>query len=57
MASTLQLTQLCTPHPHRDLKISFFALRDPKQIPWGDAGADYVVEASGVFTAMDTVFS
>ena len=25
-------------------------LRDPKEIPWGKAGADYVVESSGVFT-------
>lgn len=28
--------------------------RDPATIPWGDFGADYVVESSGVFTTLDT---
>ena len=28
-------------------------LRDPATIPWGDFGADYVVESSGVFTTLD----
>ena len=29
------------------------ALRNPAELPWGDAGADYVVEATGLFTAYD----
>jgi glyceraldehyde 3-phosphate dehydrogenase len=31
-------------------KIKFSAQRDPAQIPWGDLGAEVVVESSGVFT-------
>jgi glyceraldehyde 3-phosphate dehydrogenase len=27
--------------------------RDPGAIPWGKAGADYVVESSGVFTTVE----
>ncbi|TXG71352.1 hypothetical protein EZV62_006287 [Acer yangbiense] len=27
--------------------------RNPAEIPWGDYGADYVVESSGVFTTID----
>ncbi|GBG88183.1 hypothetical protein CBR_g46672 [Chara braunii] len=34
-------------------EIAIFALRDPSQIPWGQAGADYVVESTGVFTDKD----
>ncbi|KAJ9578558.1 hypothetical protein L9F63_005208 [Diploptera punctata] len=34
-------------------KIAVFAERDPKAIPWGKAGADYVVESTGVFTTID----
>merc|ERR1711892_569492 len=30
--------------------IKVFAERDPKSIPWASAGADYVVESTGVFT-------
>merc|ERR1712051_1117649 len=30
--------------------ISAFGERDPTAIPWGSAGADYVVESTGVFT-------
>ena len=30
-------------------KIRFFACMDPKDIPWGEAGAEYVVESTGVF--------
>ena len=30
-------------------KIAFFAERNPADIPWGKAGADYVVEATGIF--------
>ncbi|GAX85806.1 hypothetical protein CEUSTIGMA_g13221.t1 [Chlamydomonas eustigma] len=31
-------------------KIATFDKTDPTQIPWGTAGADYVVESTGVFT-------
>lgn len=34
-------------------KISVFTERDPKAIPWGKTGADYVVESTGVFTTID----
>jgi glyceraldehyde 3-phosphate dehydrogenase len=34
-------------------KISVFTERDPTQIPWGKCGAEYVVEATGVFTTID----
>ncbi len=33
-----------------DREIKTFAERDPAQIPWGDVGADIVVESTGVFT-------
>jgi len=35
-------------------KISVFAERDPKNIPWRTAGAEYVVESTGVFTTTET---
>ncbi|GJU44040.1 glyceraldehyde-3-phosphate dehydrogenase of plastid 2 [Tanacetum coccineum] len=31
-----------------------YVLRDPATIRWGDSGADYVVESSGVFTTLDS---
>jgi len=31
-------------------KIRFFNERDPTTIPWSEAGADYIVESTGVFT-------
>lgn len=31
-------------------KIRFFAEKDPASIPWGQAGASYIVESTGVFT-------
>ncbi|KAI9487394.1 MAG: glyceraldehyde-3-phosphate dehydrogenase 3 [Benjaminiella poitrasii] len=34
-------------------EISIFSERDPSQIPWGEVGADYVVESTGVFTTID----
>jgi glyceraldehyde 3-phosphate dehydrogenase len=34
-------------------KITVFSERDPKAIPWGKAGAEYVVESTGVFTTID----
>lgn len=29
------------------------ANRNPEEIPWGEAGAEYVVESTGVFTDKD----
>lgn len=34
-------------------KIRIFSEKDPASIPWGDAGADYICESTGVFTAKD----
>ncbi|OJJ06138.1 hypothetical protein ASPVEDRAFT_45548 [Aspergillus versicolor CBS 583.65] len=34
-------------------KIRFFTERDPASIPWGQAGADYIVESTGVFTTQE----
>jgi glyceraldehyde 3-phosphate dehydrogenase len=34
-------------------KIKFFSVRNPADIPWGEAGADTVCESTGVFTAKD----
>jgi len=34
-------------------KIAVFNERDPAAIPWGTAGAHYVVESTGVFTTME----
>lgn len=34
-------------------KIHVFTEKDPTAIPWGKAGAEYVVEATGVFTTTD----
>jgi len=33
--------------------IAVYNCRDPKDIPWGAAGAEYVVESTGVFTTVD----
>ncbi len=30
-------------------KVLFFAEKDPANIPWGKVGADYVVDATGIF--------
>jgi glyceraldehyde 3-phosphate dehydrogenase len=38
-------------------EIQVFAEKDPAQIPWGGAGADYIVESSGVFTDADKAVS
>ncbi|XP_057484763.1 glyceraldehyde-3-phosphate dehydrogenase GAPCP2, chloroplastic-like [Actinidia eriantha] len=35
----------------KQIKIS--SIRDPAQIPWGDYGAEYVVESSGGFTTIE----
>ncbi len=34
-------------------KISFFAEKDPANIPWGKVGATYVVDATGIFHSKD----
>lgn len=34
-------------------KIRIFSEKDPASIPWGDAGADYICESTGVFTGKD----
>ena len=34
-------------------EISVFDKMNPEEIPWGDVGADYVVEATGVFTVIE----
>lgn len=34
-------------------KIRFFAEKDPASIPWGQAGASYIVESTGVFTTTE----
>ncbi len=34
-------------------EIHFYAEKDPAAIQWGAAGADYVVESTGVFTTID----
>merc|ERR1719297_278404 len=33
--------------------VKVFGQKDPTQISWGDAGADYVVESTGVFTTTE----
>ena len=33
--------------------ISVFQERDPKAIPWGSVGVEYVVESTGVFTTIE----
>lgn len=35
-------------------EIKVYGLRDPKEIPWGACGAEYVVESTGVFTTIET---
>jgi glyceraldehyde-3-phosphate dehydrogenase/erythrose-4-phosphate dehydrogenase len=44
-------SKLCSSHLGQ--KISVFSERDPKAIPWGKAGAEYIVESTGVFTTID----
>ncbi|XP_050233737.1 glyceraldehyde-3-phosphate dehydrogenase, cytosolic [Mercurialis annua] len=36
-----------------DKPVTVFGFRNPEEIPWGQAGADYVVESTGVFTDKD----
>lgn len=34
-------------------RVQFVAERDPAQIPWGDLGAEYVCESTGIFTSIE----
>merc|ERR1711988_1355964 len=34
-------------------EVQVFRSKDPASIPWGDCGADYVCESTGVFTAQE----
>merc|ERR1712232_1407527 len=34
-------------------KISFFAVRNPSEVPWGTAGADIVCESTDIFTTIE----
>jgi glyceraldehyde 3-phosphate dehydrogenase len=36
-----------------DKKVRFYTERDPANIPWGETGAHYIVESTGVFTTVD----
>ncbi|KAF5746496.1 hypothetical protein HS088_TW06G00667 [Tripterygium wilfordii] len=36
-----------------DKPVTVFGIRNPEEIPWGQAGADFVVESTGVFTDKD----
>ncbi len=36
-----------------DREVKTFSERDPKNIPWGEVGADIVVESTGVFTSRE----
>ncbi|XP_052195634.1 glyceraldehyde-3-phosphate dehydrogenase 2, cytosolic [Diospyros lotus] len=36
-----------------DKSVAVFGMRNPEEIPWGETGADYVVESTGVFTDKD----
>ncbi|XP_028094530.1 glyceraldehyde-3-phosphate dehydrogenase, cytosolic-like [Camellia sinensis] len=38
-----------------DKPVAVFGMRNPEEIPWGEAGAEYVVESTGVFTDKDKV--
>jgi len=35
------------------MHIAWYMKRDPKELPWGSIGAEYVVESTGVFTTKD----
>ncbi len=36
-------------------KLSILSERDPKALPWGDLGVDFVVESTGIFTSPEQV--
>ncbi|KAI3409001.1 Glyceraldehyde-3-phosphate dehydrogenase [Psidium guajava] len=33
--------------------VTIFGIRNPEEIPWGEAGAEFIVESTGVFTDKD----
>merc|ERR1712037_937817 len=35
------------------MKIKFFAVRNPNEVPWGASGADIVCESTGIFTTIE----
>jgi glyceraldehyde 3-phosphate dehydrogenase len=35
-------------------KVRFFSERDAAKIPWGEEGADYILECTGAYTKKDT---
>jgi glyceraldehyde 3-phosphate dehydrogenase len=37
--------------------LQVLAVRDPKELPWGDLGVDVVVESTGIFTSRDKAAS
>lgn len=37
-----------------DVKVRFFAERNPAEIGWGDVGADIVCESTGIFTTIES---
>ncbi|KAA0055313.1 glyceraldehyde-3-phosphate dehydrogenase, cytosolic [Cucumis melo var. makuwa] len=36
-----------------DKAVTVFGVRNPEEIPWGETGAEYIVESTGVFTDKD----
>jgi len=34
-------------------KIKFYAVKNPAEVPWGEAGADIVCESTGIFTVIE----
>ncbi|CAN4100556.1 unnamed protein product [Withania somnifera] len=36
-----------------DKPVTVFGIRNPEEIPWAEAGAEYIVESTGVFTDKD----
>ena len=37
------------------MTINVYGERDPNAIPWNEGNADYVIEATGLFTTTETV--
>jgi glyceraldehyde 3-phosphate dehydrogenase len=35
-------------------ELKVLSIRDPKELPWGELGADIVIESTGIFTKRDT---
>ena len=33
--------------------IKFYAIRNPNEVPWGEAGAEIVCESTGIFTVIE----